>query len=174
MTRTVDVTVTYLEMTSPDQLRASRRLPEGIRLVHVHDSHAGRLAGELYRGVGANWHWRDRLDWSDAEWTTAVVRPGVELWIATDAATESPAGYFELERTGEVVDIHYFGLLPEFIGRGLGGWMLTRAVEQAWALGPARVTLNTCTLDGEAALPNYLARGFSVVRTVQQRRDIPQ
>lgn len=103
----------------------------------------------------------------------AVDRRGVELWMATDETAVSPAGYFELECTGDVVDIHYFGLMPAYIGQGIGGWMLTRAIEQAWALGAARVTLNTCTLDGEAALPNYLARGFSVVRTVHQCRDIP-
>lgn len=174
MTRTVDVTVTYLAMTSRDQLRSSSRTPAEIRLVHIVDSTAGRIAGELYRAVGANWHWRDRLQWTDNEWSAAVERPGVELWVALDEVAGPPAGYFELECTGDVVDIHYFGLVPAYIGRGIGGWMLTQAIDRAWSLGAARVTLNTCTLDGDAALPNYLARGFSVVRTVQQRRDIPE
>jgi hypothetical protein len=34
------------------------------------------------------------------------------------------------------------------------------------------VTVNTCTLDHAAALPNYLARGFCVARTERQRRAI--
>jgi GNAT superfamily N-acetyltransferase len=71
------------------------------------------------------------------------------------------AGYFELEKQpGPVVEIVYFGLTPEFIGKGYGGGMLTRAVDEAWALGAESVWLNTCSLDGPAALPNYKARGF--------------
>ena len=44
--------------------------------------------------------------------------------------------------------------------------MLTRAVEEAWRTPHARrVWLHTCTLDGPAALPNYLGRGFRIVRS---------
>jgi len=49
----------------------------------------------------------------------------------------------------------YFGLLPDAIGQGLGKHLLSCAVRDAWALGPARVWLHTCTLDHPAALPNY-------------------
>ena len=74
----------------------------------------------------------------------------------------APAGYFELRRDRDGgVEIAYFGLLPEFTGRGLGGHLLTAAVERAWAPGPERVWLHTNTLDHPAALPNYLKRGFT-------------
>jgi GNAT superfamily N-acetyltransferase len=63
------------------------------------------------------------------------------------------------------VEIAYFGLAVRFFGRGLGKHMLTRAAEEAWAMGARRVWLHTCTLDSPAALPNYLARGFDPVRT---------
>ncbi|MGE5733321.1 MAG: GNAT family N-acetyltransferase, partial [Gemmatimonas sp.] len=62
------------------------------------------------------------------------------------------------------IEIAYFGLAPDFIGRGLGKAMLTRAVQEAFALGPVRVWLHTCTLDSPRALPNYLARGFTPTR----------
>ena len=73
----------------------------------------------------------------------------------------APAGYFELrgDRVGGT-EIAYFGLLPEFTGRGLGGYLLTVAVQRAWATGTERVWLHTNTLDHPAALPNYLKRGF--------------
>ncbi len=59
----------------------------------------------------------------------------------------------------------YFGLLPEFIGRGLGGPLLTAAVRRAWEIpGARRVWLHTCTEDHPQALANYLSRGFSVFR----------
>jgi GNAT superfamily N-acetyltransferase len=82
-------------------------------------------------------------------------------------------GFFLLERHGADIEIKLFGLLPEWIGRRVGGWLLTEAVRRAWATGPARVILNTCSLDGPAALPNYLARGFTVEREEHQLRDLP-
>ncbi len=77
----------------------------------------------------------------------------------------APAGYFELcEHDDGAVEIVYFGLLPDFIGRGWGKYLLTGATQAAWGLGPSRVWLHTCTLDHPAALPNYLRRGFRAVR----------
>ena len=74
----------------------------------------------------------------------------------------APAGYFELRRDrAGGTEIVYFGLLPEFTGRGLGGFLLTMAVERAWSSGTERVWLHTNTLDHPAALPNYLKRGFT-------------
>ena len=78
----------------------------------------------------------------------------------------APAGYFELRRDDEAdVEIAYFGLLHQFLGRGLGAHLLTEAVERAWAIGATRVWLHTCSLDHPAALPNYVKRGFTAYRT---------
>lgn len=65
------------------------------------------------------------------------------------------------------VEIAYFGLLPAYVGRGLGKYLLSEAAARAWDLRPSRVWLHTSTLDHAAALPNYLARGFSVFRVEQ-------
>jgi GNAT superfamily N-acetyltransferase len=73
----------------------------------------------------------------------------------------APAGYFELERHEDgTIEIAYFGLMQEFLGRGLGKHLLTVAAQQAWNDGANRVWLHTCTLDDAAAMPNYLNRGF--------------
>ena len=66
---------------------------------------------------------------------------------------------------GDDVEIVYFGLLPEFIGLGLGGTLLTAAIERAFGLGAARAWVHTCSLDHPQALGNYLARGMRVYRT---------
>ena len=71
------------------------------------------------------------------------------------------------------MEIVYFGLIGRYFGRGLGGWMLTRAVEEAFALGATRVILNTCTLDAPQALPNYLARGFVIMREERYTASAP-
>ena len=69
------------------------------------------------------------------------------------------------------VEVAYFGLVPEALGRGLGKHLLSCAVRDAWALGPARVWLHTCTLDHPNALPNYVARGFVPYKTEEYEVD---
>jgi hypothetical protein len=46
----------------------------------------------------------------------------------------------------------------------LGGPLLSRAVEEAWAMETSRLWVHTCSLDHPGALANYLARGFKVFR----------
>ena len=90
----------------------------------------------------------------------------LSLWLMT--VWGAPAGYFELRRDAENgVEIVYFGLLKEFHGRGLGGHLLSQAVQRAWEAGAGRVWVHTNTLDHPFALPNYVKRGFSVYKTEQ-------
>ena len=57
------------------------------------------------------------------------------------------------------------GLLPPFIGCGLGGPLLSAAVYNAWATPGARhIGVHTCTQDHEHALDNYKRRGFQVFK----------
>jgi GNAT superfamily N-acetyltransferase len=167
MTENDEVTVRFLVMKSQEQLRPSTAAPTGIKWRQV-ETDRGRVARDCYHIVGRDWHWEDHLDWDVAEWQQLVDEEDGELWTAHEA--HNFVGYAQLARRSDSVEIHYFGLTPDFIGRGLGGWILTRAIERCWAMGAERVTLNTCTLDGPAALPNYLARGFSIVREEQRPR----
>ncbi len=117
----------------------------------------------LYVTVGAPWKWYMRLDWSWQKWHDFLRRPGVETWIAYQGA--SPIGYFELDRGANgVTEIVYFGLIPEFVGQGLGRSFLEDAIASAWANEEKRIWLHTCTLDHPNALPNYLQRGFSIFK----------
>ena len=131
---------------------------------------APELGRFLYTAVGGNWYWTDRLGWTYQQWAERMA--GTETWVAYLEGT--PAGYFELDASvpGDV-EIAYFGLLPAFIGRGLGGWLLTCAIERAWELGPERVWVHTCTLDGAAALRNYRARGMRICREETLPQELP-
>ena len=62
-------------------------------------------------------------------------------------------------------EIAYFGLMPRFIGQGLGGWLLRKAIARAWEGESRRIWLHTCTLDHPSALPNYLRHGFVATGT---------
>jgi GNAT superfamily N-acetyltransferase len=162
MESTVDVVRTYLELRTPAQLRPARADDASLRVERA-ASCTPSYYRYLYGEVGRAHHWRDRSRWSDDQLRAHLARDDVSVWVLSRGGT--PAGWFELVRQQDgSVEIAYFGLLPDFIGHGLGKHLLTEAAEHAWRLGAARVWLHTCTLDSPAALPNYLARGFAPYR----------
>ncbi len=152
---------TYLEMRRPDALVRAAFPRDDAKVVRLDDPPVS-LYRYLYREVGRPWHWLERRDWSDARIRDHLATAGVEIWLLSLDGV--PAGFFELRRTSQETEIAYFGLLPEFTGRGLGKALLTRAVDEAWRSAPQRVWLHTCSLDHPAALHNYRARGFVVYR----------
>ena len=149
---------TFLEMRDIADLRRAPLPDPSVRVEQVVECPAS-FWRYLYTEVGRAYYWIDRLPWKDDEIRRYLAEPEVSLWLMT--VRGAPAGYFELkrDRVGGT-EIAYFGLLPEFTGRGLGGYLLTVAVERAWAARTERVWLHTNTLDHPAALPNYLKRGF--------------
>jgi GNAT superfamily N-acetyltransferase len=160
---TIEVTRTYLEMRDPSELRGAHRDDPNIRIARMPEC-TPAFFRYLYVEVGRNYHWIDRLPWTDADISAHLHQPEISIWLMTYESETS--GYFELRECEDgSVEIAYFGLLPGFIGRGLGKHLLTCAVEQAWALGTNRVWLHTCTLDDLAAMPNYLKRGFQPFKT---------
>ena len=76
-----------------------------------------------------------------------------------------PAGFAELDRRIEgEIELAQFGLMPEFIGQGLGRYFLRWAIDKAWSYGPRRFWLHTDTKDHPGALPNYLKAGFAIYK----------
>jgi GNAT superfamily N-acetyltransferase len=166
------VIIYHLEMTEPSMLRPSKRpAPRlDIRRAELPSPELNRF---LYTAVGGNWFWRDRLSWSYERWLTYLNRPEIETWIAYLAGT--PAGYTELEaQPGGSVEIAYFGLLPQFIGHGVGGTLLTTAIRRAWATGAQRVWVHTCSLDHPHALNNYKARGMRLFKEEEKLVSLPE
>ncbi len=158
----VEVVRTYLELRGRGQLRPGTPLPPTARIVR-RESCSPAAYRRLYTAVGGPWHWRDRLAWDDATLAAHLASPDIAVFELLESG--ETAGYFELRRSSpDEVEIAYFGLVPDFIGRGLGGALLTQAVREAWRFGGGRVWLHTCTLDSPHALPNYKARGFTPYR----------
>lgn len=122
-----------------------------------------RLNRFLYAYVGEPWQWTDKLSHSDESWKNYAESEQVRTWLAYFKG--SIAGYFELKQLDDgVVDIAYFGLASDFIGMGFGAYLLSQAIQCAWAIeGTQQVTVNTCSLDHPNALENYRKRGFQVV-----------
>ena len=96
--------------------------------------------------MGERWSWIDKRPWTDEQWKEYGLAPELRTFGAYH--DDSLAGYYELRRDNEGgVEIAYFGLLPDFLGRGLGGALLTNAIEEAWRMSPSvtRVWVHTCT-----------------------------
>ncbi|MCL1113157.1 MULTISPECIES: GNAT family N-acetyltransferase [Shewanella] len=158
-----DISIYNLEMTHYSQLKPKHQA-NGLTLIEakVKQYQFNRF---LYQFVGAAWEWTDKLSWSDSQWQAYSEADNLHLYVAYVGG--SPAGYFELQQQADGnVEIMYFGLGERFIGQGYGGYLLTQAIEHAWALpNTRRVWVHTCSLDHPSALQNYQARGFTLFRT---------
>lgn len=167
----VNVERIYLEMTEPAALVPVASDAPGLRLERVLECPPA-FYRFLYGGVGAAFHWVDRLAWSDAQIRAHVAQPGQQLHVLY--CHGAPAGYFELLRHPDgSTEIAYFGLFADFHGRRLGGHLLTQAVQAAWRETPTRVWLHTCSLDHPAALPNYQKRGFRPYKQENYTAEVP-
>ncbi|WP_433331005.1 GNAT family N-acetyltransferase [Spirillospora sp. CA-294931] len=155
--------VTYVEMTSPEELNPAAPVPDLLleplerNVPVIHD---------LVRRIGSPYRWEsaERTEEGWDAWFAAS--PDRAFWMLSFKG--EPAGMvgYDVHQDGDV-EIETFGLLPEFVGKGLGGFALTMAIQRAWQLTPAatRVWLHTSTLDHPNALPNYHRRGFRTFKT---------
>ena len=159
----IETVITYLEMKAPPPPRPPRRPAHPVALLRLAQPSAAYYR-YLYRAVGEPWFWYERRILPDAELEPLIRAEGIEISVLY--ADGEPAGFAEMDyRDKADVNLAYFGLVPQFIGHGLGGFLLDRVVEEAWrrgALGerPRRVWVHTCTLDHPRALALYQKAGF--------------
>jgi len=118
----------------------------------------------FYKQVGKKHRWIDRLSWPDEKWINYISNKNLETYIICES--EELAGFFELLHNPELqeTEISYFGLLEEYIGKGIGGYALSEAIRKSFEKKIRRVWLHTCTLDHPNALKNYIARGMTVFK----------
>jgi ribosomal protein S18 acetylase RimI-like enzyme len=156
----IEDVVTYLEMTGRP-VRPPLPIP-GAKLALIRaESCTVSFYRYLYQAVGEKWIWFERRTWSDEKLAEVIRRPTTELMVLYVGGV--PAGYYELDRTQpEEVELAYFGLVPEFIGRRLGPWLLEQAVISAWTGPTRRFWVHTCTFDHPKAIALYQRAGFLV------------
>jgi GNAT superfamily N-acetyltransferase len=164
-------TTYHLEMLHSSDIRPKTVERPGLRVERM-TTPCPEFNKFLHTLVGHPHRWGGREHWTAEDWIAYASRDNLHTWVAYVDGT--PAGYFEMEKASEGdVEIKSFGLLPAFIGLGLGGHLLTVAVERAWAWGATRVWLHTCTHDHPHALQNYQARGFRVFKIVEEPANAP-
>lgn len=152
--------VTYLELDHrPSRAVPPPALPVSIVRARQPPVHFYRY---LYETVGGGYVWVERRKLDDEALAAIIQDDGVELYVIHVDGV--PAGYGELDfRTPGVADLAYFGLIPEFVGRGIGRYFLDQLISIAWSRAIERMTVNTCTLDHPSALPLYQKAGFEPV-----------
>lgn len=166
-----EVSTYYLEMKAASSLR-SKEDPVGLE-IHECEIKQFQFNKFLYQFIGKTWEWTDNLSWSDEQWKAYAENDNLRTWVAY--FKDSPAGYYELQQQdGGDVEIAYFGLATPFIGKGLGGYLLSEAVKAGWEWdGTRRIWVHTCSLDHPSALHNYKARGFEVYRVETAELPLP-
>ncbi len=166
----VGVTVTFLRMDQPPAEPAPP-LPPHVSVTQV-PAPSVSLYRQLYDTVGAPHVWWLRRTMPDTALAELLADPAISIGVLYGGG--EALGFFELDaRPAPNINLSYFGLVPEAVGKGLGFPFLRAAVDRAWALGAQAVTVNTCTADHPRALPAYLRAGFRPVRTAREVWDVP-
>ena len=166
----VKTKTTYLEMSTPPCIKVS--VPQsGLEISQVKLPNVDFYLG-LYRAVGLEFQWIDRLVMPEQELRTIIHDDLVDVFVLTRVG--KTVGYSELDRRipGEI-ELAYFGLFPEVIGQGLGNYLLNWTLRMAWSHQPRRVWVHTCDLAHPAALPNYLKYEFEVYDQIVVDQWIP-
>lgn len=156
--KTITSVITYLEMKAQPTTPAPPRPARKIALLRAENPTVSYYR-YLYNTVGEEWLWWERRQMSDEDLADIINHPRVEIYSLFVGGV--PAGYGELDRRdGSDIELAYFGLMPEFIGQGIGGYFLRWLIDQAWTHRPARLFVHTCTEDHPAAIHNYQRHGF--------------
>ena len=154
----------YLELKSIKDFKEVKKPSEdySVELVNPKDFQLNKF---FYKNIGKNCHWVDRLVWTEFDWTKYISDEKLSTYILKNK--DEIAGYFELlfNKDTKEAEIAYFGILEEYFGKKLGGYLLSEAIKFSFKLGCERVWVHTCSLDNKNALSNYLSRGMRIFKS---------
>ncbi len=150
----------YLEIRSLGELKEIKKPSENY-FVELLDPKDFQLNKFFYKNIGKNHQWVDRLIWTDLNWINYISNDRLFTYILKDK--REIVGYFEMlyHKKIKEAEIVFFGILEEFYGKKLGGYLLSEAIKKSFNLSCERVWVHTCSLDHKNALKNYLARGMN-------------
>ena len=154
----------YLELNSFKDFKEVKKPSDNyfIDLLNPKDFQLNKF---FYKTVGKKYQWIDRLSWTDQNWIDYVSDKKLSTYLLKEK--KKIVGYFELIFYQDIkeAEIAYFGILEEYFGKKLGGYLLSEAIKESFLLGSSRVWVHTCTLDHKNALKNYLARGMKIFKS---------
>ena len=154
----------YLEIKSLVDFKEVKKPSKNysIELVAKKDFQLNKF---FYKNIGKNCQWIDRLVWTDSNWIDYVNNEKLLTYILKDKG--EIAGYFEIifNEDEKEVEIVYFGILEEYFGKKLGGYLLSEAIKISFSRGFKRLWVHTCSLDHKNALLNYQSRGMKIFKS---------
>lgn len=163
--------VTSLEMHEAPQ-GAGAKARDDLELRHVPDPDVAWYRA-LYGRIGTDWLWFSRQQLDDAALHGIITDPATDVYVLRHEGAD--AGLVEIDRrSAPDIELAFFGLVPELVGKGAGGWMMARALEIAWSHNPRRLWVHTCTLDHPGALGFYIRSGFAPYRRSIEVVDDPR
>ena len=133
-----------------------------VRLVNPTDFQLNKF---FYKQIGKKYRWEDRLAWDENQWIKYINNSSVKTYILKD--NNNLAGYFEqiFDQKKLECEIAYFGILQDYVGKRLGGYLLSEAIKKSFVMSANRVWVHTCSLDHKHALKNYLSRGMKIYKS---------
>ena len=159
----------YLEITSIKNLKGKDK-PSNKTILELVDNKNYEFNEFFYKQIGKKHHWGDRLVWKEKDWIKYVSNENVTTYILKE--DEELVGYFELIFDKKVCEIAYFGILEEYFGKSLGGYLLSEAIKIAFEKKMERIWVHTCSLDHQNAILNYKARGMKIFKTEVLKRKV--
>jgi GNAT superfamily N-acetyltransferase len=163
--------VTFLEMRTPPPAETTPTMSRYlIRRENQPDLDRYR---RLYREIGEPWLWFSRLRLSNDELRAILHDPAVDVYVLS--CEDVDQGLLEFDRrTFPDIELSFFGVTPELIGKGAGRALLQHCLPLAWEHRPQRVWLHTCTADYPAALAFYMKSGFVPYKRAIEIADDPR
>ena len=152
----------YLEIRSIENLKSKKKPSDKVSL-ELSDRKNFKSNKFLYKQIGKKHQWIDRLVWQDKDWIKLVSDENLKTYILKQ--DENLVGYFELIFNQNECEIAYLGILEEYIGKSLGGYLLSEAIKIGFQEKVERVWVHTCSLDHKHALNNYISRGMKIFQT---------
>ena len=125
---------------------------------------------KYYTTVGEKYNWNDRVLMNKATLYSKINDQKTEIFVYS--IEENIAGFAEFIREKEYTEILYFGLFPDYIGKGFGKHFLQKVIQEAWSNNPEWIQLNTCELDHPNALSVYQKCGFELQKTTIENRKV--
>ena len=158
------ITRNYLEIKCQKGFKKVKKPAENYS-IELADPKDFQLNKFFYKNIGKNYYWKDRLIWDDFYWMDYISNENLSTYVLK--VNNEIAGYFELifNAVSKESEIVYLGILEDYFGKKLGGFLLSEAIKISFSRGSTRVWVHTCSLDHKNALNNYLSRGMKIFKS---------
>jgi len=152
----------FLEILSADLVESEIQLTADVEIKQ--EKRNFEINKFFYKQIGIDHYWRDRLVWSDREWTSYLTNKNLETW--TMKSKGHLVGFYELEfhRDTNEVELINMGVLKDYRGKKFGSKLLSHSINISCAKKPSRMWVHTCSVDHKFALTKYKSRGFKIFK----------